>query len=124
MDESDESTLPVKIFALLLGFVTGAVYGLAILLLGSYFFDYHFDLSIIFWSAIVFAVVGVLKGNIIFEAFLIMLHFIWGFINGDPKPFQGYDNLKSTEPEDYFRIVMWIGFATALAIHLGNRHYF
>jgi hypothetical protein len=124
MDENNESSLPVKIFSLLLGFVTGAIYGLAILLLGSYFFKYHFDFSLILWAAIVFSVVGVFKGNIIFEAFLIMLHFIWGFINGDPRPFQGYDNLRKTEPEDYLRVIMWIGFATALAIYLGNRHYF
>ena len=107
-----------------MGFFTGGLYFLAILIIASYFFKVNFELSIILWSSIVFSIIGAIRGNVIIEALAIMLHFIWGFINGNHHPFSGYGNLQRTEPDDYFKIIMWIGFATGLTIYLAHRHSF
>lgn len=123
-DDHKESALPVKIFSLIVGFFTGGIYGLIVALTVSYFFKSNFDTNIIVWSAIVFSVVGVFKGNVVFELLLIMLHFFWGYVNGSYRPIVGHGNLERTEPEGYLSKIMWIGFATGLVIYLSKRHYF
>jgi len=124
MSKDDNSLIYEKLCETVFGFLTGGVYGLILAVIASYFLGMPFNESLIGWSAIVFAVIGFIRGNVVLEAFLALLHFFWGYVNGTYKPIVGHGNLEKTEPADYFKIIMWVGFATGLVVYLARRHYF
>lgn len=108
-----------KVFTTVSGLFTGAIYGLLLAILIGKFTKQPFNSGIIGWSTLVFGVVGFIKGNVVFEALLMLLHFGWGYVNGQ---YNGRcENLQMTEPQNYFRVFMWVGFATGLVVYLSRR---
>lgn len=80
IQESSDTVLE-RLFFAVLGGATGAIYGLILSALVGLVAG-EFLPRIVMWSAISFTVAGVFFGNVIGEAFVALLYFLWGFING------------------------------------------
>ncbi len=61
--------------------ITGGLYGV-LLWLAAFYFTHSYHPSIIAWSVAVFGVLGIFFGNLILEALLVLLHFLWGALMG------------------------------------------
>lgn len=110
-------TLTEHLFLSGIGALTGAAYGLLIAL-AIFLIKDAWHAPIIGWSAIVFAVLGFFFGNVVFEALLALIHFVWGLLNGFIT-FTEWERPKNDDTTDYLRSVMLLGFGTGVVLAIG-----
>ena len=112
--KQDSPFIEMSFFAFF-GAVTGAIYGLVLAGLSAAFFTGEFSPSIVKWTTLLFGIVGVFSGNVIAEAFLGLLHFLWGLFNGMMDEADcGAERVK----EPFMRALTIVGIVTGLALLL------
>lgn len=77
---SDGSELNGSLGAIF-GAITGMLYGVFLLFILAWLAQWY-EPSIVAWSGGVFALVGWFRGAIIVDAFLALIHFLWGLLIG------------------------------------------
>ena len=101
-----------RIFFALLGLATGAFYGL--MLAGIiYAFTGRFPSAAVSWSAYGFAALGGVYGNVVGEAFIGTLHFIWGLMQGVTFTAPAGEDLDKPK---HLHALMLLGLMTGLII--------
>ena len=101
-----------RIFLALLAGVTGAGYGV-ILWVAAFFITEQSHSNIIGWSAAVFACFGFFYGNFAMEAFLALLHLIWGFLNGVTENEQA---IRESGAQSHLRAFLLVGFCIGIVL--------
>lgn len=112
MPHKTKLTLIDRVAFAFFGGLTGAAYGVLISLV-LYFAAKTWYPDTIGWSAAVFGCLGFFFGNLIGEAFLALVHFVWGLIQGlswEARP------IEDGSAKGYLRAFMFIGFGTGLVL--------
>jgi hypothetical protein len=99
------------------GAVTGALYGIPIVLL-VYFFTDHVHFSLVGWSAVVFGALGIFYRNLIGEAFLAILHFLVGVYAALSEQPSAVKTIAKGSPDVHLRAFLLVGFGTGLVLAL------
>ena len=97
-----------------LGALTGAAWGLLVMLVVA-FATGGFHPAIMAWCAGVFGVLGALRGNLVADGIVALMHFVWGLASALadrwPAP-------QREDPVDVSRVFLWLGAGTGLALML------
>jgi hypothetical protein len=107
------NTLLERTFFAILGGLTGAIYGLLVAILIAAVVTNNFSPTIVGWSAVSFAVIGIFYGNVVGEAFIALLHFLWGLINGLAE---NADFACERDTKNYLRTFALIGLGTGFIL--------
>jgi hypothetical protein len=94
------------------GGVTGALYGVFLWVLAFYFTSTSHP-SLIAWSTVVFASLGVFFGNFIAEAFLALLHFLCGLFSAFAEY---WPSSKYETTENHLHSFYLLGIGTGLVL--------
>lgn len=97
-----------------LGGLTGAAYG-GLLALLVYMATRQWHPTLMLWSAAVFAGLGSFFGNLVADAALALMHFLWGLACAFSEQAQP---LRDGFVQGYLRTFLLLGFGTGLALLL------
>lgn len=114
MQSEPDTTLIDRIAFSFFGGLTGAAYG-ALITLAIYIATEQGHPNIISWSAGVFACLGFFFGNFIAEAFLALIHFLWGLfcaLTEQARP------IEDNSAQGHLRSFLLLGFGTGLMLLL------
>ena len=114
MNDSSKEELIGKVFTALLGSLCALVYGLVIATVIG-FITGEFIGEIVGWTVAIFTVVGFFFGNVILDACLIIVHFLYGFANG---AVENWRFAEDNESKDAMRAISIVGFLTGLILLL------
>lgn len=109
-----------RLFMSFFAAITGGLYGV-LLWLVAFYFTHSYHPSIIAWSVGVFGVLGIFFGNLILEALLALLHFLWGALMGF-SVFSFHEWLVETwalfdeHTSKHLKAFVLVGFGTGLVI--------
>ena len=118
MHNAPPLTLIDRLIFLCFGALIGVVYG-ALMALATVFAVGVWHPQIVSWSVGVFAVLGFISGGFVGEAFLLLLHFVWGLLSG--FAFRQIDHDEAPQA-GYLGAVLFIGFGTGLVLALSWPH--
>lgn len=96
------------------GGLTGAAYG-GLIALFVYISTKQWHPALILWSAGVFAGLGGFFGNLVAEAALALIHFVWGLACAFSEQAQPF---RKGLVQGYLRTFLLLGFGTGLALLL------
>jgi len=103
----------------LAGALAGVIYGF-LLALAVALFSNEFSGHIVALAALSFALIGFFEGNVIFDAFLALLHFFVGLANGFAENLE-YEPEREAEPR--WRAVAMVGCVTGMILLIGTYRY-
>lgn len=110
-------TLSERFFHAVVGALTGAAYGLLIAI-AIFLVKEAWHAPIVGWSAGVFAILGFFFGNVVIEALLALIHFVWGLLNGYASASE-WERPRDDGTTGYLRSVMLLGFGTGVVLAIG-----
>lgn len=113
-------TLIDRTIFLCFGAVIGLIYG-ALMAVATFFTSEIWAPQIVSWSTGVFAVLGFISGGFVGEAFLLLIHLLWGLLSGYAMRQPNDDEVVN---KGYLGAILLIGFGTGLALVLSGRHLF
>lgn len=118
MGNSPALTLIDRFIFSFFGALIGLVYG-GVIAVAATFAVGAWHPQIVAWSVGVFAVLGFVSGDFVGEAFLLLLHFVWGLLSGFAYREPGEDEAGK---KGYLSAVLFIGFATGLVMVMSFPH--
>jgi hypothetical protein len=114
MTFSKPATLGDRFAAGAFGLFTGACYGLVlaaiIALIGT-----SFPIRVIAIASVVFGAFGFIFGSLVEEAFIGLLHFVWGLVVGW---FGTPEVLDAEDLNDHFRGFLLLGFGIGIVLYV------
>lgn len=117
MHDPSPLTLIDRFIFMFFGALIGVVYGALIAIAATYAgADWH--PQIVAWSAGVFGVLGFVSGSLVGEAFLVLLHFVWGLLSGFAYRQPAEDEAGK---QGYLSAVLFVGFGTGLVLVMSFR---
>ena len=112
MSDTRKEELSYRIATALLGGLCAIFYGFAIAILTALCSGKFYG-TIIGWTVAVFTIVGYFYGNVIWEVFSALLHFLYGFLSGLAKD-EYFE--PDRETSSHLRAISVIGFLTAIIL--------
>lgn len=103
-----------RLFDTGVGAVAGAAWGLLIAF-AVFAFSREWHPGIVGSSSGVFALIGLFFGNLAFEAFLSLIHFLWGVLNGLAL-WESSGRIHSEDSRGHLRGFMLLGVGTGFAL--------
>ncbi len=113
-------TLIDRVIFLCFGALIGLIYG-ALIAVATFFTSEIWTPQLISWFTGVFAVLGFISGGFVGEAFLLLIHLLWGLLSGFAMRQPSDDEVES---KGYLGAILLVGFGTGLALVLSRRHLF
>lgn len=109
--------MALRLFDTVVGALAGAAWGLliafAVFAISS---DWH--PGIVGGASVVFALIGLFFGNLAFEAFLALIHFLWGVLNGLAF-LELHGRTHTEDSQGHLRGFMLLGVGTGVALLIG-----
>lgn len=106
-----------RLFDAGVGAVAGAAWGLLIAF-AVFALSREWHPGIIGSTSGVFALIGLFFGNLAFEAFLALIHFLWGVLNGLAQ-WESSGRVHTEDSQGHLRGFMLLGVGTGVALLIG-----